>query len=201
MTLNELIARIRVVALETARAEIRPALLDTGVIAEVLLPAVSEFVSESLSRTPDGLVTLRDQITVTFVAGVGDVPEQLKTEYTDFITFKDDPAASYVPSWHEFQLDPEPGEVPMDYSRFHINNSQIFYHRYDQVKYGFSGDLVLIAVLQPQLPAAGGDTVAMNATLIQKIIVTTAAVINGQIPLTELGLDYGSLESVRKQAA
>lgn len=195
-----MIARIRTVALETPGSQPKELLLNTSVIAEVLLPRCLEVVTERVSKTPDGLTALRGEATASFTDGVANLPATLKAEYVDMMTFKDDPACSYVPSWHEFQLHPEPGEVPMDYSRFHINNNQIHYHRYDEVKNGYTGDAVIIGILKAALPSSGAGEVTLSDSVVQKLVVMTAAVINGQVGLREIGLDYGSLEQVRKQS-
>jgi hypothetical protein len=200
MTLEELIARVKVVALETATRDIRPLLLNTDVLIEVLLPRCLEFVVERVMKTPDGLQSLRGEVTVAFTSGVGTLPSTLKADYVDMIVFKDDPSTSHVPSWHEFDMDPDGDEDPVDYSRFHITNGQIHYHRRDYLKNSFTGNQVVMGILTPVLPTLVGDTVTLNESIIQKLITTTAAVVNGQIPLSQLGLNYGSLERVNKQA-
>src|SRR5688572_11763739 len=134
MTLEELIERIRVVALETGPLEARPALLNTEVLIELLLPRCLDVLAEKICRTPAGLNALRKEVNVNFALGVGTLPASIREEHLETITFIDDLPCSYVPSWFEFNLDPTGSNRPLDFSRYTVKNGLIYYHQVNQLK-------------------------------------------------------------------
>lgn len=199
MTLIELINRIKLVAQRTASGPIRPLLLNTTALTEVILPRCMDELTEKWSQTPDGLNFLRVQQTVTFVNGEAALPSNIKEQAAETISLVDDPSASLVPSWMEFQLDPAAGN-PVDYGRFHIKNKKIYYHARNAAKNTFNGNLDILVITRLSLPNLEGDQVVATDAALQQLITFTAAVVNGMVPLNKLGIDYASLEDVAETA-
>jgi hypothetical protein len=200
VTLNELIARVKVIATDSAGGEVSQEMLNTDVLIELILPRCLDVVVERAARTPDGVQPLRGEVVVAFVSGVGTLPNTIKEEHVETVVFKEDPATSYVPTWHEFELHPLPGDPPLDYSRFTVKGGQILYHQFDRTKYTFTGNRTIIALLRPALPTLIGDPVVIRDQILEQVIMLAASVVSGQTPVKEIGLDYANLETVRKRA-
>jgi hypothetical protein len=198
MTLQELINRVKVVALETAMPDARPLLLNDDVLIEVLLPRCMDHIAAKIALTPDGLDALRGEVVVTFVDGVAELPVTVKEEHVETMAILEDPFASYVPTFSEFQILSEP--TSYDVSKFTIRSGRIYYNQLMNPPLDFSGNRTLICVLRPALPALIGSIVAMRPQLLEQLITFTATVINGSVPLSVLGLDYAGLEQVNVQS-
>lgn len=200
MTLKELVNRIKVVAKRTAAGQIRPLLTDTSVLIELILPRCLDAVTEAIARTPDGLNSLRSGIAIAFVSGVGTLPSSIKEEHLELLTFTDDLTCSWVPSWMEFMTHPSPNAVPMDYSRYTVKDGLIYYHQRGGVKGTFNGNRTVLAISRLVLPTLESDQVTIKDYHLNQLIAYAASVVNGQTPLTEIGLDYAALEQVAKKA-
>jgi hypothetical protein len=200
MTLLELINRIKYTALRTSTADIRPLLQNTEILVEVILPRCMDAVADKMVRTPDGVNAMRDDITIAFVLGVGTLPTTIMEEHLETITFLEDLTTSWCPSWMEFMSHPYPGGMPMDYSRYTVKGSQIFYHERVQLKNSFTGNRTIAVIRRPVLPTSVSDQVVLRDTLLQQLITFAATIVNGSTPLSQIGLDYDALETVAKQA-
>ena len=200
MTLLELINRIKYTALRTAQGEIRPLLQNTEVLVEVILPRCLQAVADKMVRTPDGINAMRDDMRVTFINGVASLPSNVAEEHVETITFQEDLTTSWCPSWMEFQSYPYPGGIPMDYSRYCVKNSQLYYHKRGLLKNEFNGDLTISVIARALLPPSVSDQVILRDALLQQLIMFAAGIVNGSTPLAQIGLDYDALETVNKQA-
>lgn len=190
MTLNELIARIKVVAIDTASEEIRPRLLDSQVMIEILLPRAMDILYEKTARNPEGLNALRKQFSVNFASGEAPLPATLKEEHIPTLTCVTDYNASYVPSWQEFA-----GRDDLHYPKFTVKDGKIHYRSRSGVLGGRIGNLTFAAILRPSLPALITDQVDIRDPFLSELIMFTASIINGQVPLSTISLSYTELDN------
>lgn len=186
MILSELIERIKVVATGLSRSPLDPRLLDSEVLIEVILPRVFEIVAQNAAKDGDNLNALKKDHSITFASGVGTLPEAIKEEFTDSISFPTIYYVSYEPRYEDFVLDSASDLI----GTFTIHNRQIYYRPAGAAFGAFNGSVTVNAVTLPTLPTLISDTVVLKDSLLEEVISLASSVINGTTPLPAIGVDY-----------
>lgn len=162
-----------------------PRLLDAEVLAELVLPRVFDKVVQNYCKDEDGLHEFAKDHSIVLTDGIGTLPDGVKTEYIDSIYLPSNPMASYIPRYEDFYLNNS--EIV---DTFTIQNGQ-FYFRGVGEDSGDSDETISInCITIPSFPSLSSDTVDIKASIIEQIIGYAAAVLVGNVPLSELGLEY-----------
>lgn len=182
MTLAELVETIRQIAITGAPQE--SPLMNTTVIAELILPRVLNKLVSDAVKDDNQLNALRANHTLSITSGVVSCPSTIKEEYAESMYFLSVPTASYEPT-------------PFDYSNgsdlfdtFRVDTGNIHYRQAGLSAGIFTGVRAVNAITLPTLPAASTDTVTLKENLLQQVITYTASIIKGEIPLAAIGLDH-----------
>jgi hypothetical protein len=185
MTLEELVERIRQIGIA---ANPESPLLNSKVLIELVLPRVLNKLVSDAARDEYQLNALRADHSLAIASGVVSCPMTIKEEYADSIVFTSAPTTSYKPTHFDFSN----GSVLFD--SFRVGEGKIYYRQADTGERAFSGTKTINAVTLPTLPTDStgdidvGTTLTLKDDLIEQIIIFTAALIKGEIPLAAIGL-------------
>lgn len=185
MKLPELIARVVQIAIETASQPIKPNLLESTLLAELILPRCLQIVITQIIESPEGLNTFKRVVELTFVNGKVTLPEGLREENIETLVFMDDVNASYIANYPTFFQLITQGLFKT--SKFSCYNNQLHYVPKGQAITFYSGAKNVLAIVFPVLPSDIDDEIDIQEETIQRLINFAAGVVNGSIPLTVLG--------------
>lgn len=182
MTLDNLVETIRQIAI-AGNADPASPLLNTTVLIELILPRVLHKLVSDAVKDDNQLNALRANHTLSVASGVVSCPATIKEEYAESIVFTSAPTTSYQPT----RFDYSNGSSLFD--TFTLANGNIYFREAGASAETYTGVKAINAITLPTLPAASTDTVTLKDVLLQQVIVYTASLIRGEIPLQSIGLD------------
>lgn len=185
MTFEELITKIKMEAIQIGIDPTSSPLLDSQTLIELILPRVVDLVVSNVVKDETQLHALRTNQPVIFASGFVALPAKVKEEYAETFYFVEDDSASYEPQWWDYSHNPS-----NIVGSFHVGNGNIYYRPATGLPGTYNGALTLNAVTTPGLPTTSGGSVVMNPYILEQLITTTVAIVRGDIPLAQIGLDF-----------
>lgn len=198
MTLTQLIERIRIESLGMASEPAIPGILDSELLIEVLLPRCIDAVVADSAADPNQLHQLRQDHTISFTAGVADLPESIEEQFIESAhisggneTYNEYP--SYKRDFVDYNLS-SASRTPT----FTVKNRKIYYRAANALSNAFTGNLVFNVITTPSIPASVSDTVVAKDSLLEKVIMLAASIISGRIEPGAIALDFMDMTPKRK---
>ena len=191
MTFGELIARIKQVAMDIADESMKPKLAESEALIELILPRCLAVIITDILETSEGINSFREETELTFVNGEANLPDGLKEEHIELITFLNDSGVSYIPDYFVFQNDITTALIattPHTVGRFTYYNGKIIYYPKGAAQGAFSGTVDVLATVMPVLPSTTAGTVNLREDILQRLINFTVGILIGKIPFNIIGM-------------
>lgn len=189
MTFAETVEKIRQLAIQSGGEPAVSPLLDSGVISELLLPRVVDYVTMDIVKSPYQLQALRQQHSLSFSAGLATLPVTIKEEYADSWAWVSKPNTSYKREWFDYSA-----LTPIMFPFCTVRGGNVYFRDPGEDVVTHSGMENLTAVTFPSLPSSASGTVDIKANILEQIITMCAAIVKGEIPLAAIGLDNSQIK-------
>jgi hypothetical protein len=177
--LQEILDRAEQLAVGTRGDGFQSALIDSGYTAETIFPHAVRFTLCKMAANGEDLSDLITTKTIAITAGAATLAPDIIVENLKQAVFLNRSFVSWLPysDFLRYRFNPQ-------LSYFSYSGSSFFFK--EPLSASFTGDIDVQVVAIPALPNNLADQILLSAKATESVILTIAAVLLGEISLTQL---------------
>lgn len=185
----DFINRCLQIAKDSAKGPVKAELTEMNVLAELIIPRCLQVLCIDILESEQGINTFKRLVELNFTSGKATLPLGLREENLDVLTFIEDPDASYLESYADFQNGLVFDAVPCTVGRFTFFDKKICYARAGTALDSFTGTRNVIGIVLPSLNGVGINAeLDIREDILHRLMAFVSSVIMGQVSISSLGV-------------